>query len=58
MRERTVVREFAFENLFGYRMAGRILHRTPDITQAIRKVHDFLTVGAANPSAARRSICA
>ncbi|PYS99272.1 MAG: aminotransferase [Acidobacteria bacterium] len=49
MRERTVVVNSLSKtySVTGWRVGYCIA--TPDITQAIRKVHDFLTVGAANP---------
>ena len=49
MRERTVVVNSLSKtySVTGWRVGYCIA--PPDITQAIRKVHDFLTVGAANP---------
>ena len=49
MRERTVVVNSLSKtySVTGWRVGYCIA--PPDITSAIRKVHDFLTVGAANP---------
>ncbi len=49
MRERTVVVNSLSKtySVTGWRVGYCIA--PPDITNAIRKVHDFLTVGAANP---------
>src|SRR5688500_20244203 len=49
MRERTVVVNSLSKtySVTGWRVGYCIA--PPDITGAIRKVHDFLTVGAANP---------
>ena len=49
MRERTVVINSMSKtySVTGWRVGYCIA--PPDITSAIRKVHDFLTVGAANP---------
>ena len=39
----------AVEDLRGHRLAGRLGDRTAGLTGGIRKVHDFLTVGAPAP---------
>ena len=49
MAERTVADQLALEDLLGHRLAGRLGIAPPALTAAIRKVHDFLTVGAAAP---------
>ncbi len=56
MRERTRRRQLDVEDLLGHGLARRLrASRRPTITDAIRKVHDFLTVGAAAPLQARRA---
>jgi aminotransferase len=56
MRERTVVVNSMSKNVFGHgwRVVGDIA--PPDITSAIRKVHDFLTVVAGERASALRSL--
>ena len=49
MRERTVAINCALEDVLGDRLARRLGDRAAGAHRGIRKVHDFLTVGAAAP---------